>query len=152
MNADEHHFAYTYTNTKVSASNVLTYASEDFSAGATEMVGVQGGELPYWKVHDFSGLHALTAYGTNGSSTISEWDPLAQSWAGRHTITTAQTATAMNAGKNGQVWKWPSVRDPVRDVRSAIGASAGSMWPNQVGSSDLDIAATCRMHARQSKI
>lgn len=104
LNLREHYWAYTYYHTTVSAQSVLSYASIDLSSEAPEMIGVQGSVLPYWAVHHYAGVHALTVYATNGSSTITEWDPLNVTWAGAQTISTSVAASAINSGNAGFVW------------------------------------------------
>lgn len=99
---ESYHYYYVYDHGNVfSWTDVWNYGAYDVqSFGAQMMFGVQGGDLGWWKAHNFRGQHAMTAYGTDnsGTRTLYVWDPLAQSWAGYHTLGASDGYTAVADG------------------------------------------------------
>ncbi len=91
-------------------SDLITRVKIDVGQNAGVMAGVQGGELPTWAKHGFTGGHAIVLYGWSRKGTepykVMTWDPLRVSWSGAHAFRAKRVVRAMKALSSDTILIW----------------------------------------------
>jgi hypothetical protein len=91
------------------ASHLLTRTRFDIDTKRSALIpAVEGGRLPAWSAHGFTGAHAIVIFGWNVATKqpyrLYLYDPLNVRWSGTYNLTTAQVHAAMRAHANQLVW------------------------------------------------